>query len=96
MDMSNWLSAVLGAVIAAFILSGGFAVFGKGYIKEMIGNRLRERADTFRQQNEDFGWGNGFDPPGRFIKDHSNDDPGDGGFDDDSFDNDDDEEDDDE
>ena len=58
--MSNWLSAIIGGLIAAFVLSGGFAIFGPGYIRELIGNRLRERADTIREQNAEFGWGNGF------------------------------------
>ena len=87
MDLSNWLSAIIGGLIAAFILSGGFAIFGPGYIRELIGNRLRERADTIREQNSEFGWGNGFDPPGRFLEGLN---PEDAGF---NYDDDDDEDD---
>ena len=56
----DWIAALLGGLVVALVFLGFWGVYGRGYIKTKIGERLRERFDTLREQENDFGWGNGF------------------------------------
>ncbi len=61
MDAWAW-AAIAAGVILLLVGIGYLADWGiRQRVKAEVGNRMRERADTLRQQAETVGWGEGHD-----------------------------------